>query len=57
MANIVVDFKEKNKFCMCTSGGKREEDLMLHCREQRGSEMEGEFECKELDRFEAAGEL
>ena len=34
MANIVKDFKEKNKFCMFTSGGKRE-DLLLHCREQR----------------------
>ena len=57
MANTVEDFKEKNKFCMFTSRGKREKDLMLHCREQRGSEMGGEFECRELDRFEAAGEL
>ena len=42
---------------MFTSEGKREEDLMLHCRERRGSEMGGKFECKELDRFEVAGEL
>ena len=54
MANIV---EEKNKFCMFMSGGKREKDLLLHCKEQRGSEMGGEFECKELDRFETAGEL
>ena len=57
MANIIEDFKEKNKFCMFTSGGKWEKGRLLHCREQRESEVRGEFKCKALNRFEAAGEL
>jgi len=57
VAKIVEDFEEENKFCMFTSGRKREKVLLLNCREQGGSEVEGEFNSKELNRFEAAGEL
>ena len=42
---------------MFASRGKWEKVRFLNCREERGSEVEGEFESKELNRFQAAGEL
>ena len=57
VAKTVEHFKDKNKFCVFASRGKWEKVRLLNCREERGSEVEGEFESKELNRFKAAGEL
>ena len=54
VAKTVEYFKEKNKFCVFASRGKWEKVRLLNCR---GSEVEGEFESKKLNRFKAAGEL
>ena len=51
VATTVEYFKDKDKFCVFASRGKWEEVRLLNCREDRGSEVEGEFECKALYRF------
>ena len=54
VATTVEYFIEKNKFCVFASRGKWEKVRLLNCR---GSEVGGEFESKNLNRFKAAGEL